>query len=201
MNTYICELFDKLVAPKNLASFITTILGVFLGFLLSSWQYKRQREKEQNQLELKYTSLIKNELKNNIKYIKTALKDINKKINEEEFDENNITQEEANKLKEIIKSNSQYLTSTINNKALLSAKRIGALQPIMLDKVTNAYDCYEVAINFIKPYQKNIEAGKILANKNHYFKVVQRLKQYCQELNDVFEEAIKEIKELEEELK
>lgn len=201
LKEYINQLITELINPQNLASFVTTILGVFIGFLLSSWQYRKQREKEQNQLELKYTLLIKKELVRNSEHINEILENIDENFNENKLNKNNMSQKEANQLKEIIKSNSQYLDSVTSNNALLSAKRMGALKPIKINEVSNAYDLYETIKNHIKPYQINIESGKILTNKNIYFTIVKKLKQDCFDLNNIFEEAIEKITELERELK
>lgn len=201
LKEYINQLITELINPQNLASFVTTILGVFIGFLLSSWQYRKQREKEQNQLELKYTLLIKKELVRNSEHINEVLENIDENFNENKLNKNNMSQKEANQLKEIIKSNSQYLDSVISNNALLSAKRMGALKPIKINEVSNAYDLYETIKNHIKPYQINIESGKILTNKNIYFTIVKKLRQDCFDLNNIFEEAIEKITELERELK
>jgi len=201
LKEYINQLITELINPQNLASFVTTILGVFIGFLLSSWQYRKQREKEQNQLELKYTLLIKKELVRNSEHINEILENIDENFNENKLNKNNMSQKEANQLKEIIKSNSQYLDSVTSNNALLSAKRMGALKPIKINEVSNAYDLYETIKNHIKPYQINIESGKILTNKNIYFTIVKKLRQDCFDLNNIFEEAIEKITELERELK
>lgn len=201
LKEYINQLITELINPQNLASFVTTILGVFIGFLLSSWQYRKQREKEQNQLELKYTLLIKKELVRNSEHINEVLENIDENFNENKLNKNNMSQKEANQLKEIIKSNSQYLDSVISNNALLSAKRMGALKPIKINEVSNAYDLYETIKNHIKPYQINIDSGKILTNKNIYFTIVKKLRQDCFDLNNIFEEAIEKITELERELK
>ena len=183
LKEYINQLITELINPQNLASFVTTILGVFIGFLLSSWQYRKQREKEQNQLELKYTLLIKKELVRNSEHINEILENIDENFNENKLNKNNMSQKEANQLKEIIKSNSQYLDSVTSNNALLSAKRMGALKPIKINEVSNAYDLYETIKNHIKPYQINIESGKILTNKNIYFTIVKKLRQDCFDLN------------------
>ncbi len=168
MDNYLHDLLVELKTPENLAGFITTVFGIFIGFLLSSRQYARQKKKEQNQLELKYTRLIKEEMLSNLRYIKIALNDITEKIPQQKFQENDIPDHEINILKEAIKGITQYLKSTITDRALLSAVRMGALQPIMIDNISRAYDCYEVAINAMAPYQVNIEAGKVLANKHGY---------------------------------
>lgn len=157
---------NKIFFLKESISFIITILGVFLGFLLSSYWYNRNKRKEKLNLDLKYIKLVHKELIANLNLLINCLQLLNKSLKEinlykEKYDDINYNQDFS---KETI-DRCEQLIHTLNkkfnnfeNEGLNSAYRAGInkiLKISSLFKLYNSIEEYKFDLNHIYQISKD----------------------------------------------
>jgi hypothetical protein len=205
------EFIKALFTAQNVAAFITTMLGVFVGFLLSVRQYNKQKLKADNELELKYTLMVKKEMEYSHDAFKVILGNINNFLSENELLDKDgkikdIKEDWAKeeKAKDLFITGVQYLESMISDRALSSASRAGSTKAISLDEVIDAYYSYNVYISKVKPDSDNLQRGLRYRGPNIlliYCELLIRLRDYCIQLDKNHQKGINKLEELEKTLR
>jgi hypothetical protein len=196
--SYVQKVLIELIAPEGAALFFTTLLGVFVGFLLSYNSYLRRKEKEQNALELKYTKLAIQEMENNKNRFKVVSEQIDKHLKDIKLDEN-MSEKEIVKTQNIFIGLCQYLKALVTNNTLTSCHNVGAVQPLMLKEVYTAFELFQIAYTTLEPHRLNLEKGAKLKAKG-CIEFITRLRNYCVELIEVYDKALACLKDLESSL-
>lgn len=136
---------------KEGITFINTILGVFIGFLLSSYWYKRNKRKEKLNLDLKYIILANKEVTANKKLFIDCLNILNENLeeinlNEKKYEDMNFNQdfskETIDKCQNLIRILNKKLNN-FENKGVNSAYRAGIYKILKVDSLFNLYNSFE----------------------------------------------------------
>ncbi|HBF39761.1 MAG TPA: hypothetical protein DDW50_20915 [Firmicutes bacterium] len=190
---WLCKLFHQLISPDNVAKLFITILGVFLGYLLSIKQYKKHKIQEENQLTLKYIGLLKHELRMNQSVVDTSLGVLNEKYDTPAIAINNF-----------LKS-SVLINSSISDEALPAVSRVGIIKILSLSKIIHSYIqqrifCYQIS-NESQILRAGIERPGIdVPPEDSLYEMINDFKSMMKAQIKTYKEAVKELEVLEESL-
>jgi hypothetical protein len=190
---WLSKLFQKLISPDNIAKLIITILGVFLGYLLSARQYKKRQIKEETKLVLKYIKLIKNELEYNQSIIRGSFSKLN-----------NDFPSPANAIDEFLQT-SDLITSSITDEALPAVTRVGIIKILSLNKVIHSYTqqrilCFQIS-NESQILRSRIYRPEIdVPPEESLYETINNFKSIMKTQDIRYQEALEDLEKLEKSL-